>query len=147
VGQIKGPGSISDNFGGEDRLEMVSPFDIAAVAAEELSTTGAVQPIRYIASDSRSANEVVRVLGGAIGMPDLKWTIVSDTERLGAMTQFGVPPAFAASLVEMNASIHNGSFYGHYASQKLSPTGKIKLEDFLKEFAAAFKQGTSAQHG
>jgi hypothetical protein len=80
-------------------------------------------------------------------MPELKWQVCSDAERLEGLLKFGVPPAFAASLVEMTASIHDGAFYRGYLSQKLSPTGKVKLEDFLNEFAAAFKQGNVAQHG
>jgi uncharacterized protein YbjT (DUF2867 family) len=147
VGQIKGAGVISDNFGGDDRIMLVDPADIAAVAAEELESTGTVQRIRYIASDDRSAGEVARALGAAIGIPELKWTVCSDAERLEAMLQYGMPPAFAASLVEMTACIHSGDFYRDYRAQKLAPTGKVKLEDFIGEFAAAFKQDNVAQHG
>lgn len=147
VGQIKGFGAISDNFGGEDRIVMVSPDDIAAVAAEELQATGTVRRIRYIASDERTATEIARALGAAIGMPDLKWTVCSDAQRLEELQKFGVPPAFAASLVEMTACIHSGAFYRDYRAQKLVPTGKVKLEDFLQEFAAAFKKEKVAQHG
>lgn len=147
VGQIKGLGAISDNFGGEDRVVMVSPEDIAAVAAEELQATGTVRPIRYIASDERTASEIARALGAAIGMPDLQWTVCSDAQRLADLQRFGVPPAFAASLVEMTACIHSGAFYRDYRLQKLAPTGRVKLEDFLREFAAAFKQENVTQHG
>ena len=147
VGQIRGVGLISDNFGGEDTLVMVSPDDIATAAAEELQAAGSVDRIRYIASDERTATEVARALGAAIGMPGLKWIICSDTQRLEELEKFGVPPVFAAGLVEMTANIHSGAFYEDYYTQKLAPTGKVKLEDFLREFAAAFKQGNVAQHG
>jgi len=147
VGQIKGLGYIVDNFGGDDRLVMVSPSDIAEVAAEELVATGPVQRIRYIASDERSVREITRALGAATGMPGLKWEVVSDAQRLEGLLKFGVPPAFAASLVEMTASIHRGAFYEGYHRLQLAPTGKVKLEDFLVEFAAAFKQGNVAEHG
>jgi uncharacterized protein YbjT (DUF2867 family) len=147
VGQIKGLGLIVDNFGGEDKLVLVSPTDIAAVAAEELQAAGAVRRIRYIASDERTVDAIVRALGAAIGMPGLKWEVCSDAQRMEGLQKFGMPPAFAASLVEMNASIHGGVFYGDYHRQRLAPTGKVKLEDFLAGFAAAFKQGNVAQHG
>jgi hypothetical protein len=112
-----------------------------------LQATGTVRRIRYIASDERTATEVARALGAAIGMPDLKWTVCSDAQRLEELQKFGVPPAFAAGLVEMTACIHSGAFYGDYRVQKLVPAGKVKLEDFLQEFAAAFKQENVAQHG
>ena len=147
MGQIKGAGVISDNFGGDDRLMLVSPADIAAVAAEELERTGTVRRIRYIASDDRSANEVARALGAAIGIPELKWTVCGDAERLEAMLKYGIPPAFAASLVEMGACIHSGDFYRDFYAQKPALQGKVKLEDFADEFAAAFKQDNVPQHG
>lgn len=147
VGQIKGLGSITDNFGGEDRLVLVSPADIAAAAAEELEASGTVQRIRYVASDEGSASAVARALGDAIGKPGLKWEVCSYAQRLETLQKFGMPPAFAESLVEMSASVHNGALYGEFLSLGLAPTGKVKLGDFLKEFAAAFKQGDLAHHG
>jgi uncharacterized protein YbjT (DUF2867 family) len=147
VGQIKGLGLIRDNFGGQDSVVMVAPDDIAAVAAEELQATGSVARIRYIASDERTAKEVARVLGAAIGMPDLKWMVCSDEERLEELAKFGVPPAFAAGLVELTANIHSGVFYRDYHAHKIRPAGSVKLEDFVREFAAAFKQENVAQHG
>jgi uncharacterized protein YbjT (DUF2867 family) len=143
IGQIKGPGFITDNFGGEDRLVLVSPVDIAAAAAEELEASGPVQRIRYVASDEGTASSIARALGDAIGKPGLKWELCSDAQRLEELEKFGVPPAFAESLVEMSASVHAGALYRQYSSLGLSPTGKVKLGDFLPEFAAAFKQGAA----
>ncbi|HEV2482225.1 MAG TPA: NAD(P)H-binding protein [Puia sp.] len=147
VGQIKGLGLITDNFGGEDKLVLVPPGDIAAAAAEELVVAGAVGRIRYIASDEGEASAIARALGDAIGKPGLKWEVCSYAQRLEALQKFGVPPAFAESLVEMNASVHAGTLYRQYISLALPPTGKVRLEDFLIEFAAAYKQGNVAQHG
>jgi len=138
IGQIKGLGLITDNFGGEDKLVLVSPVDIAAAAAEEMEASGTVQHIRYIASDEGTASSVARALGDAIGKPGLKWEVCSYAERLEGLQKFGVPPAFAESLVEMNASVHTGALYRQYISLGLPPTGKVKLSDFLTEFAASF---------
>ena len=147
IGQIKGLGFITDSFGGEDRLVLVSPVDIAAAVAEELEARGYVERIRYVASDESTASGIARAIGGAIGKPELKWEVCSYAQRLEGLQKFGVPPAFAESLVEMNASVHSGALYRQYTSLGLSPTGKVKLGDFLIELAAAFKQGDVASAG
>lgn len=140
TGQLKGAGTITDNFGGEDKLVLVATGDIADAAAEELVQKGTAGRIRYIASDVRTANEVARVLGAAVGIPDLRWKLCSDAQKLETLTKYGVAPALAAILVEMRAGIHNGAIYGDYLSQDLAPTGKVTLEQFAVEFAAAFKK-------
>ncbi|MCF6406429.1 NAD(P)H-binding protein [Chitinophaga filiformis] len=141
VPMIKGAGFIQANYGGEDKIALVSPADIAAVAAEELTTTNEAKKVRYIASDERTVNEIVHLLGTAIGKPDLKWEICSNEQMLDGLQRAGVRPPVAESLVGMYACLHNGAFTEDYEQHKPISLGKVKLEDFLKEFAAAFKQG------
>ncbi|SHN38711.1 NAD(P)H-binding protein [Chitinophaga sp. CF418] len=141
VPMIKGAGIIQANYGGEDKIVLVSPADIAAVAAEELTITGTAKKVRYIASDERTVNEIVYLLGTAIGKPDLKWEICTDEQMLNGLQKAGVRPIIAASLVEMYACLHSGAFAEDYEQHKPITPGKVKLEDFVKEFATAFKQG------
>jgi len=55
------------------------------------------------------------------------------------MIAAGFNPQVAEGLVEMNASRRGGVLYEDYYHNK--PTlGKIKLQDFAKDFAAAFNQ-------
>lgn len=137
IGMIKSVGFIGTNFGGEDRLVMVSPKDIAAAAAEELDQTSGIK-IRYVASDERSCNDIATVLGEAIGKPDLKWITFSREEAQAAMKKNGMPAHIAEKMVELNASIHSGVIREDYDLNKPQVMGKIKLEDFAKEFAASF---------
>jgi len=137
---IKHAGMIGTNFGGEDKLVMVSPEDIAAVAAEELETSFSRDKIRYIASDERTCNDIARVLGEAIGKPELKWLTFSDEQAQKGMEKNGIPAFITAKAIEINASIHNGRLRKDYDLHQPLAMGKTKLEDFAKEFATEFKQ-------
>lgn len=140
VAMIKGPGFIRANYGGEDKIVLVSPADIAAVAAEELTTTGAVNKVRYIASDERTVNEITYLLGAAIGKPDLKWETCSSEQMQEDLEKNGVAPHIAAGLVEMYGCVHSGAFAEDYRLHQPITMGEVKLEDFIKEFAATFNQ-------
>jgi hypothetical protein len=82
---------------------------------------------------------VASILGAAIGKPDLKWTLITNKQLQSGMEAAGVGPKLVAGIVEMQASMHNGEFYKDYYLNR--PTlGKVKMTDYAKEFAAAFKQ-------
>ncbi|UOQ69865.1 NmrA family NAD(P)-binding protein [Hymenobacter volaticus] len=138
VGMIKAQGFIGANYGGDDKVAMVHPRDIASAAAEELTTLSTVgQHVRYVSSDECTCSEAARVLGAAIGKPDLQWLTFTDQQMQGALEQNGVPAPAAAGVVELYASIHSGKLGEDYEIHK-PVMGKVKLADFAKEFAAAF---------
>lgn len=138
---IKAQGFIAANYGGDDRVAMVHPTDIAAAAAEELTTPAAVgQHVRYVASDDLTCAEAARVLGEAIGKPDLAWRTIPDAQMQAALEQHGVPAAAAAGVVDLYASIHSGAMRADYDRHR--PTlGRVKIADFAQEFAAAYAKG------
>jgi len=136
---IKSQNAIISNYGGDEKEPWVSPLDIAAVIAEEIEKPFEGRTIRYIASDEISPNEVAKILGEAIGKPDLKWIAIPDEQMLHGLTTEGMSLQAARGFVEMNAGRRKGILYQDYDLHK--PTlGKIKLTDFAKEFAAIFKQ-------
>ncbi len=137
LGMIKGQGIMGANFGGDDKLVMVSPLDIAAAAAEELTKTNAQNKIRYIASDERTCNEVAKLIGEAIGKPDLQWLTFTDEQVRKNTLEHGMPAAITDLLVELGAAIHTGLLRGDYEKHKPAP-GKVKLQDFIKEFVGAY---------
>jgi len=137
---IKHTGVIATNYGGDDVIVMVDPKDIAAVAAEELQSPATGKNVRYVASDERTADEVATVLGVAIGKPDLKWEILTDEQMRDDMQQHGVPAQMIIGIVELNAAIHSGIMHEGYLQHKPATLGKVKIEDFAKEFAAAFRR-------
>ena len=132
---IKMQNEIVQNYGGDEKEPWVSPLDIASVIAEEMEKHFAGRPVRYIASDEASPNEVAKILGKATGKPGLKWHVIPDEEMLHNMIVSGMNPEVAKGLVEMNAGRRNGVLYEDYHRNK--PTfGKVKLRDFAKDFAA-----------
>jgi len=138
---IKAQNAIILNYGGDEKLPWASPLDIAAVIAEEIEKAFDGREIRYIASDEVSCNEIAKVLGKAIGKPDLKWITVSNEQLLDSMVAAGMRPDLVKGLVDANASISrvNGVMYEDYNRNK--PTlGKVKLKDFAKEFATVFEK-------
>ena len=137
---IKNRGIIAANYGGENKITMVSPTDIAAAIAEEIETPSVGRKVRYVASDERTGNETASVLGAAIGKPDLKWVIISDEQMQTGLEASGLSPRIAAGLVEMYASLQSGLLMQDYERHKPIALGKVKLEDFAKEFAAVFNR-------
>ena len=136
---IKTKGAIFSNYGGDDKEPWVSPLDIAAAIAEEIEKPFDGRKIRYIASDEVSPNDVAKILGEAIGKPDLNWLVMPDEQILNGLIAAGMNPQTARGFVEMNASRRGGVIYEDYFRNK--PTlGSIKLKDFAKEFAAVYNQ-------
>jgi uncharacterized protein YbjT (DUF2867 family) len=140
IPMIKSQGVISANYGAGDDLVWVSPIDIAAAVAEELETPPAGTKVRYVASDELTGNETASILGQAIGLPDLKWILISNEQRRTILEAAGLNPNIAAGLVEMFASQHNGPLMEDYYRNRPAVMGKIKMTDFAKEFAAAYRQ-------
>jgi uncharacterized protein YbjT (DUF2867 family) len=69
---IKAIGIMAANHGGEDKIALVSPIDIATAVADEIMTPFTGNKVRYVVSDDRTCHEIAIVLGTAIGKPDLK---------------------------------------------------------------------------
>ncbi len=140
INTIKTQGVIATNYGGDDPKPWVAPVDIAAAVAEELvDGKPSGRKIRYVASDEISCNNLARLLGEAIGKPDLKWVVIPDQKLLEGMTAAGMNPKIAAGMVEMNAAGQSGVLYEDYYRNKPA-LGKVKLKDYAKEFAAVYNQ-------
>jgi uncharacterized protein YbjT (DUF2867 family) len=137
---IKTQGFIAANYGADDVIPWVSPTDIAAAVADEIETPPAGRRVRYVASDERTGNETASALGAAVGKPDLKWTVITDEQTQAGLEAAGMNPKIAAGLVEMYAGFHSGLLAEDYYRHKPKVMGKVKLEDFAREFAAAYNQ-------
>lgn len=137
---IKSQGIIAANYGADSVIPWVSPNDIAAAIAEEITSPLDGKKIRYVSSEEVTGYETARILGEAIGKPDLKWVLISDEETLNGLVNVGMQPKIAEGLVEMYAGLYNGLLGEDYNNNKPEIMGKTKLADYAQEFAAIYNQ-------
>ena len=136
IPMIRQQGFIAANYGGDDLAVWVAPADIAsAVAAEIEQSSGSSPVIRYVASEELTCKDTARILGQAIGKPDLQWIKIPDQQMLDGLIAMGMKPDIAEGMVEMYAG--RGTLYEDYSRHR-PVLGKIKMADFAKEFAAAY---------
>jgi uncharacterized protein YbjT (DUF2867 family) len=136
IPMIKGAGIMGANFPASNSIPLVHPEDIAAAAAEELQKTQEGKNIRYIISDVKTPSEIVKAFGSAIDKPELPWIEFTDEQYFGGMTQAGVPEEMAGLYTEMGTGLRNETIAADFLNNDGNATGKIKLEDFAKEFAS-----------
>lgn len=134
---IKSQGAIISNYGGNEKEPWVSPIDIAAVVAEEMDKPFNGRVVRYVASDEVSPNEIAKALGEAIGIPDLQWKAIPNEQLLNNWLRIGFNEQVAKGFVELQASQGNGRLYEDYYRHR-PILGRVKLNDFAKEFALAY---------
>jgi len=134
---IKHAGFIGTNYGGEDKVVMVHPRDIATVAAVEL-TKKESELVRYVASTDITASAAASAIGAAIGKPDLQWITLSDEEVTKALLERGMAPTFVTPMVELGAAIHSGAMRSDYDLHPPHTMGKTSIEEFAKEFSAVY---------
>jgi uncharacterized protein YbjT (DUF2867 family) len=132
-------GLLMGNYGGDDRIVFVSPKDIADAVAEELVLAPKEKTIRYVGSEEMTCNEAAGIIGSAVGKPWLKWVLISDKDMLQGLKMAKLPEKLAEILVEMQAAMHSGKTLENFHKSK-PKMGKVKLADFAKEFAVAYKK-------
>jgi uncharacterized protein YbjT (DUF2867 family) len=142
-GLMKGySGIILSNYGADDIVPWVSPYDIAEAVSEELCSSSGGRRIRYVAGEELTCQEVASILGEAVGRPYLKWALISDKQMTSAMKQFGASETIALEFTEMNKVMHDGSIFEDYYKNRPTVLGKVKMRDFAKEFALNFRKNS-----
>jgi uncharacterized protein YbjT (DUF2867 family) len=139
VGMVKNNNIIGGNYGPGTKMVLAAPADIASVAAEELMNLNFKgHSIRYVCSDERTTADIAKVLGTAVGKPELPWVEFTDEQTLDGMVQAGLPQEIAKNYTEMGAALRTGRMAEDYWKQHPDHLGQTKLEDFAKKFAAAY---------
>jgi len=136
---IKEYGALMGGYGEHDKIAFVSPNDIANVVFEELATPFQGKKVRYVASEELTCNEAARILGEAIGKPDLKWIALPEEQLLSGLLQAGFPQQLAADFVKMQMETHSGKTFEDYLKNR-PVLGNTKLKEFAKDFAKAYHQ-------
>lgn len=135
---IKSRGIFGNNYSGDDRLALTHPADLSAAIAKELQADGNGFEVKYIVSDISTGNEIATLFGTAIGKPELTWTNIPDEQLKQGMLSAGLPPELAGLITEMGQGVRAGIITRDFFEKGAVVTGQIKLEDFTKEFKAAY---------
>ncbi|MFT3794935.1 NAD(P)H-binding protein [Flavobacterium sp.] len=140
VDLIKNAGIMGSNFGqADERFVLVHPSDIAAVVAQHLLALDFKgQSHEYVSSDVRTFAEIGQAIGNAIGKPELSWIQFPDADAMNGMLGAGLQQTIADGYLEMGQGIASGIVQEDYFASGAKPQGKVKLEDFAKQFASAF---------
>jgi uncharacterized protein YbjT (DUF2867 family) len=140
ISLIKQAGIMGSNFAiSGNKFPIVDTADIAAVAIEELLHLNFKgHTVRYIASDEVSTSAIASEIGKAIGKPELQWVPFTNEQALEGMKQAGLPEEAAKNYTEMGNGFHTGIVLEDYWQHHTVPSGKTKLSDFAKVFAAAY---------
>ena len=120
---------------------MVHPKDIATVAGKELEGSFTGKSHCYVAGEVGQIDDIVRLLGTAIGRPELPWVQFSDEETLKGMIAAGMSKAIADMYVEMGRAIGSGILFEDFGRHRPNEWGPAKLADFVPEFAAVYNLG------
>ncbi|WP_437397601.1 NmrA family NAD(P)-binding protein [Flagellimonas lutimaris] len=137
IESIKSEGAIFANHGTRP-IPWVSPFDIARTVAEELTEIDGGTRFRYVVSEELTGDETARILGEALGIPNLSWKIITDDMVSDQLKSIGMNLTIAEGLTEMYAALQTGLLTEHYRKNK-PELGKVKLRDFAKEFTEVYQ--------
>ena len=136
---IQSQGKIIQSYGGGEKEPWVSPYDIATTIADEMEKSFNGRTVHYVASDEVSPDEIAAALGQSIGHPDLEWKVIPGEELLNQMLSAGINEWVAKGMVAMQKAQKDGSLYEDFYANKPA-FGKVKLEDFAKEFAQIYNK-------
>lgn len=134
VDLVEATGVNADVIAPDVPVPMVSTRDVAAAAA------GALRSRDWTGGDVRELlgpcdltyAEATRILGTAIGRPDLEYVQLPGDEMAAALVQAGFTPDAAALHVEMGKAISAGTITAHEGRtpQNTTPT---RFEDVVSE--------------
>jgi uncharacterized protein YbjT (DUF2867 family) len=122
-------------------IPMVATQDVAAVAAEYLAGGGFTgRTVRYqLGPRDYTMTETARILGEAIGRPDLAYVQFPEADFRAGLIGFGFSPGFADAYMEMVRGFNTRLVKG--APRSATNTTPTTLEEFATDvFAPAFSQ-------
>lgn len=140
IGLIKTQGVLGMAFRPETRLAMIATRDIGERAAEILNGLDfrGKSVLDLLGERDLTLPEVARVLGKAIGRPDLPYVPLPYEGVGDALKQMGFPPKTVALMLEMYRGINEGIIAPTAPRSKRSTT-PTSIEEFAKAvFAPAY---------
>ncbi|CAN5848105.1 NmrA family NAD(P)-binding protein [soil metagenome] len=139
IPMIKNAGIMGSNQPASHTLVLTATTDIADVAALQLlSLNFKGKQIVYISSDEKTWADITSTLTKAIGKENIPWVEFTDQQSMEGMLQAGLPETIAKGYTNMGAALRSGEMEADYWKNKPAQQGKVKLNDFAKQFAAAY---------
>jgi uncharacterized protein YbjT (DUF2867 family) len=137
---IKQQGMFGNNYNGTDKLALTHPHDLAIAIAHELVAKGNGFDTKYVVSDIATGNDLAKIFGSAIGMPELKWTSIPDEQLKQGMLSGGMPPELASLITELGTGVRSGIVMKNFFETGAKVTGATRLDQFAQEFKASYLQ-------
>lgn len=143
IPMIRHQHSLGNNFDGLVKVPLTHPKDIAKAAYNALIALNfSGKQIRYVVSDEKNGFDIARILGDAIGQPDIRWIEFSDDELLNILVANGFSRQMAlVYMVEIGIALRDGSLMEDYSKNRHRSVGATGLEEFSSEFAGAYLKG------
>lgn len=142
AGMIKHAGITGSSQPASHRMLLAHTSDIANEAAKALLNPDfAHGTVRYIASDERSWEEISKVLSEAVGKPGTPFVEFTDEQNLQGMLQAGLSQTIAEGYTQMGQALRSGEMEADFRKHQSVPNGKVKLEEFAKEFVQVYQAG------
>jgi uncharacterized protein YbjT (DUF2867 family) len=142
IGMIKHVGFFGYSLRNDVKTPLVHTKDIAAAAVKHLLAldfTG-FKTVFVSGAADLTMDEAVKILGNAIGKPDLKYVTFSQADARAGMIQSGIPETIADGYNELFNALNEGKYLNDYQRDAESTT-PTSLEWFAKnEFAPAYNQ-------
>jgi uncharacterized protein YbjT (DUF2867 family) len=133
VGAIEATGVNADVVAPDIPLPMISTRDVADAAVAALRSRGwtGVEVRELLGPCDLTYAEATRILGTAIGRPDLQYLQLPDDEMAAALVEAGFSPDTAALHVEMGRALSAGTIpHGARTPRSTTPT---RFEDVVAE--------------
>jgi len=130
---IKEAGFNGTTADAEHEIPMVATKDVAEIAANHLIKLDfddkSVQGI--LGSRNYSFNEITKIIGQAIGKPDLQYLQFSIEQSISAMVNFGISADVARDITNMELSLKKGIM--NYEVRTAKNTSPTSAETFISE--------------
>jgi uncharacterized protein YbjT (DUF2867 family) len=147
VGIIKSFGMMAGPVRADLALPMIATRDIGTAAADalvKLDFTGH-QTRELLGHKDLTYSQMAKIIGAAIGMPNLTYTQLPAEQVIQAMTQMGFSKNMAALMCEMSDALNSGHMRALEPRSRANTTPTLFEEFVHNVFVPAYKvQATSA---
>lgn len=147
AGIIKNFGMMAGPVDADMKLPMIATYDIAVAAAEALAKLDFAGHQTRELHGQRDLNylEMAKIVGAAIGIPNLTYVQLPADQVIQAMTQMGISKNMATLICEMADALNSGHMR-MLEARSAANTTPTQFEEFVhRVFVPAYKgQATSA---